>query len=51
MIFDGGIGITNLDSKDKAIKATWISCLRTTIHAVKNIDSLCRARNITINYL
>lgn len=51
-IMDGGIGITDIDSKLKAIKATWIAHLLTTNHVVKKyIDSLCKALNININYL
>lgn len=47
-IMDGGIGITDIDSKLKAIKATWIARLLTTNHVVKNIQIVSVKRSISI---
>ena len=51
-IKDGGIGIVDMESKLRALKATWIPRLVTSNHILKRyVGSFCKPLNIDIDYL
>ena len=51
-IKDGGIGIVDMESKLRALKATWIPRLVTSNHILKKyVGSFCKPLNIDIDYL
>lgn len=49
---EGGLGITDVDSKIKALKASWVPRLKETKHCIKSyVNSYCSPINIDMDYL
>ena len=51
-IKDGGLGITDVESKIKALKAAWVFRLKESNHCIKSyVNSFCIPNNIDLDYL
>ena len=48
---DGGMGITDIESKFKALKASWVRKLENTDHCIVSYLNSCVPNNIDFNYL
>ena len=51
-IKDGGLGVTDVEAKIKALKATWVFRLKESNHCIKSyVNSFCIPNNIDLDYL
>ena len=51
-ISEGGIGLIDLESKLRSLKAAWVSRLLKTKHVINDfVNSFCRVLNVDITYV